>query len=81
MKYVIQVIDHTNGNRSEPFMTDTKSLVESLLATTLPRENLLLCIGYVPDDDTKEMQISGNPLMTIDSFLKANNVIEEMENA
>lgn len=84
MKYVVQIIDHTNGQRSEPFITETKRFVEQLLESTLPRENLILCVGYVPEDN-KEMQISGNPLMTIKSFLEANNIIEaeleEIENA
>lgn len=81
MKYVVQIIDHTNGQRSEPFITETKQFVQQLLDSTLPRENLILCVGYVPESDTPEMQISGNPLMTIDTFLKANNVIEEPEHA
>ena len=78
MKYVVQIVDHTNGQRTEPFVTETKSLVETLLESTLPRENLILCVGYIPEEDN-EMQISGNPLMTIDTFLKANNIIEDVE--
>ena len=78
MRYVIQIIDHTNGQRTEPFVTDTKALVETLLKASLPKENLILCVGYIPEDD-HEMQISGNPLMTIETFLKANNIIEDAE--
>lgn len=78
MKYVVQIVDHTNGQRTEPFVTETRSLVKTLMECTLPRENLILCVGYIPEDN-HEMQISGNPLMTIDTFLKANNIIEDAE--
>lgn len=84
MKYVVQLINHEDGTRTEPFVTEVKKLVETLMESTLPRENIILCVGYIPDDDN-EMQISGNPLMTIKSFLEANNIIEvqseEIENA
>lgn len=75
MKYVIQLINHEDGTRTEPFVVEIKDLVQNLLKSTLPRENLILCVGYVPEENN-EMQISGNPLMTIDTFLKANGVVE-----
>ena len=69
MQMVLQFINHKNGQRSEPFVATAAQLRDSLReAEEVNSDDLILCVGYVTEEE--EMRISGNPLMTVKSFLE-----------
>jgi len=81
-KFVIQIINHQNGNRSEPFEAGWDELAESLKkAEEIDNDNYLLLVAVV-DPENEKMRIPKSPLITIATFLDmfANEQLENTQN-
>ena len=69
-RFMIQIINHENGYRSEPFLTDWKGLKTSLEAAGEndgPQgKDYILLVAVMRDEETIIPQA---PLITIDTFM------------
>ena len=69
MKFVLQLIQHQTGQRSEPFIATQEELVKVLEEyEEKDPQDFILTVGYIKDEESG-MMISGNPLITIQTFL------------
>ena len=87
MKYVIQMICHKHGYRSEPFIATQIQLFELLKdSENVDRSDYILTVGYIKPSDQgaieeEGLQISGNPLITVQTFLEMFDAELAAENA
>lgn len=70
-KFVFQFIDHTNGQRSEPFLSSWTELAEVLElrkeGEKPTNKDFILLVAVM---DKEQTHIPGTPLITVDSYLK-----------
>ena len=70
-KFIFQFIDHTNGQRSEPFLsswTELKEVLELRKEGDKPtNEDYILLVAVM---DNKQTHVPGTPLITVESYLK-----------
>ena len=68
-KFVIQIINAENGNRSKPYEANWDQLAESLKkAESINSKDYILLVAAIEGEE-EQMQIPQSPLITIETFL------------
>lgn len=76
MEFIIQFVNHTNGERSQEFIATATKLHETLKDhETYDPDDHILVIARVNDssEDQPELEFVRTPIMTIRSFLAAHD--------
>lgn len=73
MKYVFQLINHKNGERSEPAVASWDELAAVMRENNeqIEKDDYILLVAIVdPESENEGLVIPKTPLITIDTFLK-----------
>jgi len=84
-KFVIQIINHENGNRSKPFEASWDELNATLTKAgeSVSPENYILLVAAIKETDGDEqMHIPTAPLITIGTFMEMfQDEVKQLEEA
>lgn len=82
MKYVIQLISHQTGYRSEPILNTYTGFAEALKESEVDVKDFVLIVGaHDPDATDSQLELATSPLFTVGTFLKTTypELTEEIE--
>lgn len=78
-KFIFQFVDHTNGQRSEPFLsnwTELKEVLELRKEGEKPTDKDFILLVAVMD--SKQTHVPGTPLITVETYLKTTGATDNV---